>query len=85
MLVRHQDVVEVDSLPHQGAGLGVGLVGGKKVRTHARTQVLRLANVDHFPFGVLVEVAARAGGQSADFLVQIHAERGRVRGRLELA
>ena len=72
MLVGHQDVIEVDGLAHQRAGLGVGLRGLQQIRAHPRAQVLRLAHVDDFALGVLVEIHAGLGGKDADFLVEVH-------------
>jgi hypothetical protein len=71
-LVVHRDVFHIDGLAHQRSGLRVGLAGLQKIRPHPRAQILRLADVDHLAFGVLVEVAAWQGGDSADFLKQIH-------------
>jgi len=73
-LIGDEDVFDVDGLAHERAGLGVGgLVGGEEVRTHARAQVLGLAHIDDLALGVLVEVAAGAGGEGADFVVDVHA------------
>ena len=72
-LVGDGDVLEVDGLAHEGAGLAVvGLVGGEEVGAHAGAQVLGLADVDDHSLGILVEVAAGAGGEGADFLVDVH-------------
>ena len=51
-----EDVVEVDGLAHERAGLGVGLRGLEQIGADARAQVLRLADVDDLALGVLVEV-----------------------------
>ena len=75
VLVGDGDVFEVDGLAHERAGFGVGLRGREEVAAHAGAQVLRLADVDDLALGVLVEVAAGAGGQGADFLVEIHCGR----------
>jgi len=72
VLVGHQNVVQIDGLAHQRAGLGVGLRGFKKIRADARAQVLGLAHVDDLALGVLVEVNAGLGGEGADFLVEVH-------------
>ena len=76
VLVGDGDVFDVDGLAHQRAGLRVGLRRLQKIRADARAQVLRLADVDDLALGVLVEVAARLGGEGADFLQQIHAMGG---------
>ena len=74
-LIGDEDVFEVDGLAHERAGLGVGgLVGGEEVAADAGTQVLGLADVDDFALGVLVEVAASAGGEGPDFFVDVHGE-----------
>ena len=72
MLVGNQDVVEIDGLAHERAGLGVGLRGFEQIGTDAGAQVLGLAHVDNFALGIFVEVDAGLGGESADFLVKIH-------------
>ena len=76
VLVGDQDVVDIDGLAHQRAGLGVGLRGLQQVGAHPRAQVFRLAHIDDLALGVLVEVHAGLGGQSADFLVEVHDEVG---------
>ena len=68
MLVGDGDVVHIDRLAHQGAGLGIELVRLKKIRPHPRTEVLRLPDVDHLALSVLVEVAAGQRGERADFI-----------------
>ena len=72
-LVGHHNVFEVHGFAHQRAGLAiVDLVGFEKVRAHTRAQVLRLADVDHLAFRVLVQVTAGRGRQRANFLSQVH-------------
>ena len=75
LLIGNEDVVEIDGLAHEGAGLGVGLVGFKQVRANARTEVLRLADVDDLALRIFVEVDARLGGEGADFFVEVHKNR----------
>ncbi len=72
MLVGHRDVIHVDRLAHQRAGLGVSLRRSQEVGAHAGAQVLGLADVDHLALGVLVEIAAGEGREGADFREQIH-------------
>ena len=72
VLVGHQDVVQIDGLAHQRAGLCIGLRGLQQVGAHARAQVLRLADVDDLALGVLVEVDTGLRGKRADFLVEVH-------------
>ena len=72
VLVGDGDVLEVDGLAHERAGLGIGLRRRQKVAAHPRAQVLRLADVDDLALGVLVEVTAGARGQGSDFLQEIH-------------
>jgi hypothetical protein len=43
-----------------------------KVGRDARAQVLGLADVDDFAFGVLVEIHAGRGGEGTDFLREVH-------------
>ena len=69
VLVGDKDVVDVDGLAHEGARLGVGLGGLKKIGANARTEVLGLADVDDFSVGVLIEIDAGLGGEEANFLV----------------
>ena len=75
VLVGDEDVVEIDGLAHQGAGLGVGLRGFKQIGADPRAQVLGLAHVDDFALGVFVEVHAGLRGKGADFFVEVHGER----------
>ena len=72
VLVGDQDVVDVDGLAHERAGLGVGLRGFEQIGADAGAKVLGLADVDDLALGVLVEVHARLGGQNANFLDEIH-------------
>ena len=71
-LVGNRDVFEIDRLAHKRAGLLVHLVGGQEVGAHARSQVLRLTDVNDLALGVLVQVAACGGGQRTNFCEQIH-------------
>ena len=75
VLVGDGDVLDVNGLAHEGAGFCVGLGGIEKVGADAGAKVLGLADVDDLALGVLVEVAARLGGDGSDFLVEIHARR----------
>ncbi len=76
VLVGDGDVLDIDGLAHEGAGLGVGLGRLQKVADRTRrAQVFRLADVDDLALGVLVEVAAGLGGDGSNFLVEIHARR----------
>jgi len=67
-----QDVVDIDGLAHQRAGLRIGLRGFEQIGAHSRAQVLRLADIDDLALGVLVQVHAGLRGQCADFLLQVH-------------
>ena len=60
-LVVDGDVFDVDSLAHEGAGLGVGLGGFEEVGAYAGAEVFGLADVDDLAFGILVEVATGLG------------------------
>ncbi len=67
-VIGDNDVIYVDRLADQRAGLRVFPAAFVKVGRDARAQVLRLADVNDFAFGVLVEVDAGRSGQGADFL-----------------
>ena len=71
-LVGHDDVLDIDGLAQQAAGLGVFGGAVEKVGAHPGPQVLGLADVNDLAFGVLVEIHAGIGRQSANFLVQVH-------------
>ena len=43
-----------------------------EVAGHAAAQVLRLAHIDDFAFGILVEIDAGLGRDSADFGEEVH-------------
>ena len=77
LLVVDHDVVEIDGLAQQRAGLGVLRRAFEKIRAHPRAQVLGLADIDDLALGVLVEIHAWRGRQSANFLMQVHAAEGR--------
>ena len=67
-LVVDDDVLDIDRLAHERAGLRIlKLVGFEKVAAHARAQVFRLADIDHHALGVLVQIAARLGGNGGGF------------------
>jgi hypothetical protein len=72
VLVGNENVVDVDGLAHEGAGLGVSLGGFKKVGADSGAKVFGLADVDDHSVGVLVEVHTGLGGEKADFLDEIH-------------
>ena len=55
VFVGNRDVVDIDGLAHQRAGLGVRLRGCEEVTAHPGPQVLGLADVDDIALGVLVE------------------------------
>ena len=61
VLVVDQDVVDVDRVAHQRSGLGVGLGGFQQIGANPRAKILRLADVNHFSVGVLIEVHAGPG------------------------
>ena len=71
-VVGDDDVVDVDGLAHQRAGFGVLPAAFVEVAGHAAAQVLRLAHVDDFAFGILVEVHAGLGGDGTDFGEEVH-------------
>ena len=76
VFVGHENVLDIDGLSHKRAGLGVGLRSFKQIRPDAGTQILGLADVDHFAFCVLVEIHAGLGGKCPDFLVEVHKSGG---------
>ena len=67
-------VVDVNRLADQRAGFRVLPAALVEIGSDARTQILGLADVDDFAFGVFVEVDAGGSGQGADFLGKIHGE-----------
>ena len=71
-VIGDDDVVNVYGFADQRAGFGVFPAAFVEVRRDARAQVLRLAHVDDFALGVLVEIHAGGGGEAADFLGEIH-------------
>ena len=68
MFVGDQNVVDVDGLAHERAGLGVRLGGLQKVRTDARAEVFGLADIDDLALGVFIEVHAGLGWKRTNFL-----------------
>src|SRR5215469_3442303 len=58
LVVIDYDVIDIDRLAQQAASLGIAKIACK-IRTHTGPQVLRLAHVDDFSFGVLVQIHAR--------------------------
>ena len=71
-VVGDDDVVNVDGFAHQCAGLRVLPAAFVEVAGDAAAQVLRLAHIDDFAFGVFVEIHAGLGGDGADFSEEIH-------------
>ena len=71
-VVGDDDVVDVHRFAHQCSRLGVGPTAFVKIRTDPRAQVLRLADVDDFPFGVFVEINPWRSRQATNFLGQVH-------------
>ena len=73
MFVGYGDVLDVDGLAHERAGLLiVALVRLQKIRSHPRPQVLGLADIDHLTLGVLVQVATGRGRNRPYLLNQVH-------------
>jgi len=71
-VVADDDVIDIDRLAHQRAGFGILPASFMEVAGHAAAQVFRLAHINDFAFGVLVEIHAGLGGDGADFLEKIH-------------
>ena len=71
-VVGDDDVIDVDGFAHQRAGLRVLPAAFVEIAGDAAAQVLRLAHVDDFAFGVFVEIHAGLGGDGADFGQEIH-------------
>ena len=71
-VIGDDDVIDVDGLAHQRAGFRVFPAAFVEVGGDAAAQVLRLADVDDFAFGVLVEIDAGLGRDGADFGEKIH-------------
>jgi hypothetical protein len=76
MLVSYEDVVDIDSFAHEGAGFGVGLGGFQQIRTDPGTKVICLADIDDFSLGVFVEVDTRFSREEPNFLEEIHKGEG---------
>ena len=74
MFVGDSDVLDIDSLAHESAGLGIGLGSLQKIGANARSQIFRLTDVNNLAFSVFVEVTAGGGRKSSNFLVQIHGQ-----------
>ncbi len=72
VFVGDEDVVEIDGLAHERAGFCVGLRRFEQIGADPRAEILRLAHVDDFAVGILVEINARLGGKGSDFLVEVH-------------
>ena len=71
-IIGDDNVVDVDGLANERPGLCIQPPAFMKIRGNPGAQILCLADVDDFAFGVLVQVHAGGGGQGADFLRQIH-------------
>ena len=71
-IIGYYDVVNVDGLADQRPGFRVLPAAFVEVGPDARAQVLRLAYVDDFAFGVLVQIHAGGRRDGADFLGKIH-------------
>ena len=82
-LVGRDDVVEVGDVVDQRVGLRVARAGGLEVGADAGPDGRRLADVDHLPLGVLVEVDARPVREALELLREIHGSivRSTARGR----
>ncbi len=74
-IISHDDVVHVDGFADERSGLGIGDPSLVEIRADPVAQALGLANVNDLALRVLVEIHAGGGGNSADFLLQIHGER----------
>jgi hypothetical protein len=71
-VVGDDDVVDIDRLAYERAGFRVLPAAFVEVAGDAAAQVLCLAHVDDFAFGVLIEINAGLGGDGADFGEEIH-------------
>ncbi len=72
LIIGDDDVVDIDRLTDERAGLRIFPSSLVEVGRDAGAQVLRLADIDDFAFGVLVEVHAGGSGDSTDFGGKIH-------------
>ena len=72
LVVVDDDVVDVDGLAHERAGLGVGQGFVREIVTDAGAQILGLADINDLAFGVLVQVHAGRGGKGPNFSEQVH-------------
>ncbi len=72
LVVGHDDVIDIDSLADERARFRVVKASFMEIRGDPASQILRLADVDDGSLGVLVEVHAGRGGESPDFLEEVH-------------
>ena len=71
-LVVGDDELEIGNPRDQLLGLGIHRPGGLKVLAHTLAEALRLADIDDFTTGILVEIDSRVERQMFQFLVQSH-------------
>ena len=72
VLVGDEDVLEIDGFAHERAGFGVGLGSFEQVGTDPRAEILGLAHINDFVFGVFVEIHAGLRGKGPNFLEEVH-------------
>ncbi len=72
LFVVDQDVVDIARFGNQRAGLDVGQLVLGKVAADAVPQDLRLADVDHPPAGVLVQIHSGREGELAYLFTEFH-------------
>src|SRR5258708_1168023 len=71
-IIGDNDVVDVYGLTDERAGFSIFPAALVEIGGDARTQVVGFADVNDLAFGILVEVDAGRGGETADFLGEIH-------------
>jgi hypothetical protein len=77
-VVGNDDVVDVDRLAYQRAGLGVRHPAFVKIGADPVSQAFRLADIDDLSLGVLVQIHAGRGRDGANFLLQVHGKRSSI-------
>jgi len=67
-----ENVLDVDGLAHERAGLCVGLRGFEEVRTDPGAEIFGFADIDDLALGVFVEVDAGFRRERSDFFFEVH-------------
>jgi len=73
-IVGDDNVVDIDGLADESAGLGVFPAAFMEIRAYARAEVFRLADVNDLALGIFVEIDAGGDGETTDFGEEVHRE-----------